>query len=580
MGCVGSTPVNTDKVDDPSDAAPAADSDPVAKAEVKKYNGKAEMASIRRWRDSLPAPLQEIFKEKWNDETVGDWDYVRFDNDEDDDTPDLYSDMTDDMYLKDLEINCDNDEEKHAFPPIGKFSNLKRLSITGPWSSFAKDFVQCTTLTSVEVRPYDIKSFISVIEPFISVIESNPDIENLNISLHGRDGDDAASAITSILPAICNLKKLETLDLNVWNNVGMSPVVLPAGLSKLASLTYLTLSFNVDSKSFAVISKLPKLENLAIEAGHSITDDAKKDAWKSPIVLPAEFSKFASLQTLSFNDTAVDPKSLAVIGEIPNLRDLTLGGFAWMHESEAVCNILRNMKRLEDFRCDADALGFATGGCTIKLPDDLKAEMFSRKRLNRWSDYLDMFLGNTLPNADDTYKALEAAARNDGDWDKLNEYCEELLISPKFVADKKKAIDDVGNDADAIAAYIKKNYVKVDDEDEEFEEEFRDISADDDDYGDDFYDVNDPNIRLLIEAAIAAYLDKFGYEGKTLDQIRAEFPTSFSLVAFYKFILPDTEEPDKADVYTSTDVYDEIGAMLNWTPNMKLRLVDFRGEDE
>ena len=251
-----------------------------------------------------------------------------------------------------------------------------------------------------------------------------------------------------------------------------------------------------------------------------------------------------------------------------------------MYESEAVCNILRNMKHLVDFRCDGDTLGFATGGCTIKLPDDLKAEMWSRKRLKCWSDYLDMFLGNTLPNADDTYKALEAAARNDGDWDKLNEYCEELLISPKFVADKKKAVDDVGNDADAIAAYIKKNYVKVDDEDEEFEEEFRDISADDDDYGDDFYDVNDPNIRLLIEAAIAAYLDKFGYEGKTLDQIRAEFPTSFSLVAFYKFILPDTEEPDKADVYTSTDVYDEIGAMLNWTPNMKLRLVDFCGEDE
>lgn len=581
MGCVGSTPVNTDKVDEPSDAAPAADSDPVAKAEVKKYNGKAEMASIRRWRDSLPAPLQEIFKEKWNDETpMDDWDFVSFaneDDDSDDDRPNLYSDMTDDMYLKTLEIDCDDhnyDEEKHAFPPIGKFSNLKRLSITGPWSSFAKDFVQCTTLTSVEVTTYDIK-------PFISAIESNPDIESLNITLTGRDGDDAASAITSILPAICNLKKLETLDLTVRSDtVGMSPVVLPAGLSKLASLTYLNLSLNVDSKSFAVISKLPKLENLAIDLN---TDDAKKDAWKSPIVLPAEFSKFASLTSLTFNDTAVDPKSLAVIGEIPNLRDLTLEGFAWMYESEAVCNILRNMKHLEDFRCDGHTLGFATGDCTIKLPDDLKAEMFSRKRLNRWSDYLDMFLGNTLPNADDTYKALLAAANatdDDGDWDKLNEYREEYLISPKFVADKKKVVDDVGNDADAIAAYIKKNYVKVDDddEDEEFDEQYGDISADD--YGDDFYDVNDPNIRLLIEAAIAAYLDKFGYEGKTLDQIRAEFPTSFSLLAFYKFILPDTEEPDKADVYTSTDVYDEIGAMLNWTPNMKLRLVDFCGEDE
>ena len=144
------------------------------------------------------------------------------------------------------------------------------------------------------------------------------------------------------------------------------------------------------------------------------------------------------------------------------------------------------------------------------------------------------------------------------DWDKLMEYHKELLISPKFVADKKKAVDDVGNDADAIAAYIKKNYVKVDDEDEEFEEEFRDISADD--YGDDNYDVNDPNIRLLVEAAIAAYLDKFGYEGKTLDQIRAEFPTSFSLLAFYKFILPETEEPDKYELYTETDVYNEIGA--------------------
>ena len=556
MGCAGSTPVNTDKVDDPSDAAPAADSDPVAKAEVKKYNGKAEMASIRRWRDSLPAPLQEIFKEKWNDETpMDDWDFVSFAN-EDGDSPNLYSDVTDDMYLKNLEINCDNDEEKHAFPPIGKFSNLKYLEISGPWSSFAKDFVQCTTLTSVTVRNYAV---LDDIKSFISVIESNPDIENLNITQHGCDGDDdAVSVITSILPAICNLKKLETLDLTVWD-VGMSPVVLPAGLSKLASLTSLTLSLNVDSKSFAVISKLPKLENLAIQAGHSITDDAKKDAWKSPIVLPAEFSKFASLQTLSFNDTAVDPKSLAVIGEIPNLRDLTLSGFAWMYESEAVCNMLRNMKHLVDFRCDGDTLGFATGGCTIKLPDDLKAEMFSRKRVKRWSDNLDRFLGNTLPNADDTYKALEAAANatdDDGDWDKLNEYHKELLISPKFVADKKKAVDDAGNDADAIAAYIKKNYVKVDDEDEEFEEEFRDISADH--YGDDFYDVNDPNIRLLIEAAIAAYLDKFGYEGKTLDQIRAEFPTSFSLLAFYNLILPDTEEPDKDDLYTETDVYKEV----------------------
>jgi hypothetical protein len=554
MGCVGSTPVNTDKVDEPSDAAPAADSDPVAKAEVKKYNGKAEMASIRRWRDSLPAPLQENLKEKWNDETpLDDWDYVSFGND-DGDSPNLYSDVTDDMYLKFLEINnCGNDEEKHAFPPIGKFSNLKYLEIRGPWSSFAKDFVQCTTLTSVTVRNFAV---LDDIKPFISVIESNPDIENLNITLHGRDGDDdAASAITSILPAICNLKKLETLDLTVWD-VGMSPVVLPAGLSKLASLTYLTLYINVDSKSFAVISKLPKLENLSINAGHSITDDAKKDAWKSPIVLPAEFSKFASLTSLNFNDTAVDPKSLAVIGEIPNLRDLTLSGFAWMYESEAVCNILRNMKHLEDFSCNADALDFTREGCTIKLPDDLKAEMWSHKRLKCWSEHLDRFLGNTLPAADDTYKALEAAARNDGDWDKLNEYHKELLISPKFVADKKKAVDDAGNDADAIAAYIKKNYVKVDDEDEEFEEEFRDISADD--YGDDNYDVNDPNIRLLVEAAIAAYLDKFGYEGKTLDQIRAEFPTSFSLVAFYQFILPDTEEPDKYDLYYSTDVYKKV----------------------
>ena len=550
MGCAGSTPVNTDKVDDPSDAAPAADSDPVAKAEVKKYNGKAEMASIRRWRDSLPAPLQEIFKEKWNDETpMDDWDFVSFAN-EDGDSPNLYSDVTDDMYLKNLEINCDNDEEKHAFPPIGKFSNLKYLEISGPWSSFAKDFVQCTTLTSVTVRNYAV---LDDIKSFISVIESNPDIENLNITQHGCDGDDdAVSVITSILPAICNLKKLETLDLTVWD-VGMSPVVLPAGLSKLASLTSLTLSINVDSKSFAVISKLPKLENLAIQAGHL---NAKKDAWKSPIVLPAEFSKFASLTSLTFNDTAVDPKSLAVI---PNLRDLTLGGFAWMYESEAVCNMLRNMKHLVDFRCDGDTLGFATGGCTIKLPDDLKAEMWSRKRLKCWSEHLDRFLGNTLPAADDTYKALEAAANatdDDGDWDNLNDYREELLISPKFVADKKKAVDDAGNDADAIAAYIKKNYVKVDDEDEEFEEEFRDISADD--YGDDNYDVNDPNIRLLIEAAIAAYLDKFGYEGKTLDQIRAEFPTSFSLLAFYNLILPDTEEPDKDDLYTETDVYKEV----------------------
>ena len=99
--------------------------------------------------------------------------------------------------------------------------------------------MQCTTLTSVTVRNYAV---LDDIKPFISVIESNPDIENLSITLHGRDGDDAASAITSILPAICNLKKLETLDLTV-EDVGMSPVVLPAGLSKLASLTYLDFIF-------------------------------------------------------------------------------------------------------------------------------------------------------------------------------------------------------------------------------------------------------------------------------------------------------------------------------------------------
>ena len=81
-------------------------------------------------------------------------------------------------------------------------------------------------------------------------------------------------------------------------------------------------------------------------------DYAEKDAWKSPIVLPAEFSKLASLRSLYFRRTAVDPKSLAVIGEIPNLRNLELRGFAWMYESEAVCNMLRNMKHLEDFCCD------------------------------------------------------------------------------------------------------------------------------------------------------------------------------------------------------------------------------------
>ena len=571
MGCAGSTPVNTDKVDDRSDAAPAADSDPVAKAEVKKYNGKAEMASIRRWRDSLPAPLQEIFKEKWNDETpMDDWSYVFFTN-ENYDTPDVYSDVTDDLYCQSLEIDCDcdDDEEKHAFPPIGKFSNLESLCISGPWSSFAKDFVQCTTLTSLGVTTYDIK-------PFISVIESNPDITNVSITLDGRrDGDDAVSAITSILPAICKLKKLETLDLRM-NTVGMPPVVLPAGLSKLASLTYLTLYFNVDSKSFAVISKLPKLESLTIEAGHWDTEDAKKDAWKSPIVLPAEFSKRASLTYLALRGTAVDPKSLAVIGEIPNLRDLTLSGFTWMYESEAVCNILRNMKHLEDFCCNAHTLGYTREGSTIKLPDDLKAEISSHKRLNHWWDHLDRFFKNKLMNADDTYKALEAAANatgdddatdDDDDYDKFEKYSEELLISPKFVADKKKAVDDVlatvGYDADAIAAYLKKNYVKA----EGFDDAYAEYEAygDDEDDDADNYDVNDPNIRLLVEAAIAAYLDKFGYEGKTLDQIRAEFPTSFSLLAFYQFILPgsnepDTEEPDKANLYCETDVYKEIGA--------------------
>lgn len=560
MGCAGSTPVNADKVDDPSDAAPAADSDPVAKAEVKKYNGKAEMASIRRWRDSLSAPLQEIFKEKWNDETpMDDWYHVLFTN-EKGDSPDVYSDVTDDMYCNTLEIDCDDDEEKHAFPPIGKFSNLKALSITGPWSSFAKDFVQCTTLKTVEVRTDDIK-------PFISVIESNPDITNVNITLTGRAGDDAASAITSILPAICNLKKLETLDLRV-NTVGMSPVVLPAGLSKLASLTYLVLQFNVDSKSIAVISKLPKLEHLTIEAGHWNTDDAKKDAWKSPIVLPAEFSKLASLQTLYLNGTAVDPKSLAVIGKIPNLRQLQLRGFAWMFDSEAVCNVLRNMKRLEEFCCDCTV---SRTDYIMKLPDDLKAEISSHKRLNCWCDHLDRFVENKLESADDTFKALYAAANaaNEADvWDKFNEYYNELLISPKFVADKKKAVDDVlatvGYDADAIAAYMKKNYVKDDDDPdaEEFEEKFRDISAEDDVDDNYDYDVNDPNIRLCVEAAIAAYLDKFGYEGKTLDQIRAEFPTSCGLLFLYEVILPDTEEPDKDELYTSTDVYKEIGEDL------------------
>ena len=590
MGCAGSTPVNTDKVDDPSDAAPAADSDPVAKApvntdkvddpsdtapaadsdpvakaEVKKYNGKAEMALIRRWRDSLPAPLQEIFKEKWNDETpMDDWSYVFFTN-ENYDTPDVYSDVTDDLYCQSLEIDCDcdDDEEKHAFPPIGKFSNLESLCISGPWSSFAKDFVQCTTLTSLGVTTYDIK-------PFISVIESNPDITNVSITLTGRDGDDAVSAITSILPAIRNLKKLETLDLRV-NTGGMPPVVLPAGLSKLASLKYLDLYFNVDSKSIAVISKLPKLESLRIEARH---DYAEKDAWKSPIVLPAEFSKLASLRSLYFRRTAVDPKSLAVIGEIPNLRNLELRGFAWMYESEAVCNMLRNMKHLEDFCCDGriSCDGYKYEGCTIKLPDDLKAEISSHKRLNHWWDHLDRFFQNKLKNADDTYKALEAAANDDDDdddddpWDKFEKYNEELLISPKFVADKMKAVDDVlatvGYDADAIAAYMKKNYVKDDDEDEEFDDayaEYEDYGDDEDDDADN-YDVNDPNKRLLVEAAIAAYLDKFGYEGKTLDQIRAEFPTSFSLLAFYDLILPDTEKPDKYMVYRSTDVYKEIGA--------------------
>ena len=146
------------------------------------------------------------------------------------------------------------------------------------------------------------------------------------------------------------------------------------------------------------------------------------------------------------------------------------------------------------------------------------------------------------------------------------------LHADAFPADTRCAIVDdvlatVGYDADAIAAYLKKNHVK-DDDDSDAEElgEFDDAYAEYEAYGDDEdddadnYDVNDPNIRLLVEAAIAAYLDKFGYEGKTLDQIRAEFPTSFSLLAFYQFILPDTEEPDKDDLYTETDVYNEIGA--------------------
>lgn len=62
--------------------------------------------------------------------------------------------------------------------------------------------------------------------------------------------------------------------------------------------------------------------------------------------------------------------------------------------------------------------------------------------------------------------------------------------------------------------------------------------------------------RRVAEAVLSAHIDKYGIKRKTLDTLKADYPTAAALILFLREILQDPEGVD--ELYDRFDLFNEI----------------------
>lgn len=189
-----------------------------------------------------------------------------------------------------------------------KRKRITQLTIGGQWSSFPAQFLQCTTLTELEVDIHDDTcDFKSVCK---SLIESNPGVTKLSLN---SSNIQFPSAVQSLLPAICKLKHLEELEIYC---------------SQLCP----------DSDFLDDDEDTQKRKTTARTCAR---------APETRLALPETLAKLQFLKRLTFWGIPLDPKSLVVIGKFVNVRKLEINDFGIMLAPSAVFDTLRSMKIIE-----------------------------------------------------------------------------------------------------------------------------------------------------------------------------------------------------------------------------------------
>ena len=72
----------------------------------------------------------------------------------------------------------------------------------------------------------------------------------------------------------------------------------------------------------------------------------------------------------------------------------------------------------------------------------------------------------------------------------------------------------------------------------------------------DSLDADDPIRRRVAEAVLSAHIDKYGIKRKTLDTLKADYPTAAALILFLREIIQDPEGVD--ELYDRFDLFNEI----------------------
>lgn len=208
--------------------------------------------------------------------------------------------------------------------------------------------------------------------------------------------------------------------------------------------------------------------------------------------------------------------------------------------------------------------GYSFGEGDIVLPDDLKAELVKRGKLRIWLKIIEHYAEKVVYHellATETGKALnaacDAAVGNDrgAAFAKLDAYTGER--EAETVAKAKKKFEElraaIVDDNDAAQAYIKEH-------DESLYEEGVDgcdrAFSEGNFTENDSLDADDPIRRRVAEAVLSAHIDKYGIKRKTLDTLKADYPTAAALILFLREIIQDPEGVD--ELYDRFDLFNEI----------------------